>query len=58
MVQEREEKCVYYSILEKAREMGPSISEQGVALTRSTDAYPMPGNTRKRRGRYRADGGR
>lgn len=30
LVQEREENCVYYSILQKARETGSSISEQGL----------------------------
>lgn len=48
LVQEREEKFVYHSILQKARGMGSSVSEQGAALTRSTDTYPMPGNRRKR----------
>lgn len=37
LVQDREEKFVYHSILQKARGMGCSVSEQGAVLTRSTD---------------------
>lgn len=47
LVQEREDKIAYYSALQAARGMELSVSGQGWALTRSTDLYLRPGNSKK-----------
>lgn len=52
LVQDREEKIVYCSILQKAKEDGIQCLRRGLDLNRSTDPYLMPDN----RGKHEVQG--